>query len=264
MSTPAGSIDVSLLRLAAGYVFVLLALAIAARRKVSRSSEILIGSLRMTVQLVAVGYLLEFVFEYPHPAITVAVIAAMQTFAVRNVYGRVKRRGPAALGRVVWIALCTGTALAICYFLFVILALRPWYEPRYAIPIAGMLIGNSMTGISLAYDRLVAGFEDRTAAIDAALMLGATPAAASRGCVRDAFAAAILPTVNAMMGMGIVFLPGMMTGQILGGASPVLAIRYQIAIMLGIVGSVTVTTVLLTSFGWRAFFDTDKRLIHAR
>jgi putative ABC transport system permease protein len=92
-------------------------------------------------------------------------------------------------------------------------------------------------------------------------MLGATPKAAAKSIVNNAFDAAILPTINFMVGMGIVFLPGMMTGQILAGASPVTAIQYQIAIMLGITGSVALTVILLVQFGYQAFFNQEQQLI---
>jgi putative ABC transport system permease protein len=96
--------------------------------------------------------------------------------------------------------------------------------------------------------------------VEGALMLGATPKMASKQIVDDAFDSAILPTINSMVGMGIVFLPGMMTGQILSGTSPVTAIEYQIAIMLGILGSVALTVVLFVQLGYKTFFSEDSQL----
>ncbi|MBT9142591.1 MAG: putative iron export permease protein FetB [Dehalococcoidia bacterium] len=97
--------------------------------------------------------------------------------------------------------------------------------------------------------------------VETALMLGATPKAAAKSIVDSAFGAAILPTINSMVGMGIVFLQGMMTGQILAGAFPVTAIQYQIAIMLGITGSVALTVILLIQFGYQTFFNQEQQLI---
>ena len=254
------TMEIELLRLGAGYGVILLVLAVAARWKTGRTAEILIATARMTVQLVAVGYLLELVFQRPHPAVTVLLVGVMEVFAVRNIFARVKLDPSPALRRVIIISMVSGTTVAIVFFLLVILATDPWYAPRYVIPISGMLIGNSMTGISLGFERLVRGIADNTRQVEAAMMLGATRRQAAHRYARDAFAAAILPTINAMVGMGIVFLPGMMTGQILAGSSPVLAIRYQIAIMLGILGSVTTTVFLMTEFGYRTFFTRDYRL----
>ncbi len=256
-----GALDIPFIRLAAGYVFVLLVLGIAARWKTGRTVEILVATARMTVQLVAVGYLLELVFARPNVWITLLIFAVMEAFAVRNVFARVKVPTPHRLTTVIIASFVTGTVAAVFYFLLVIIAVEPWYSPRYFIPITGMLIGNSMTGIALGYDRLASGIRDNAAKVEAALMLGATPAAAAQRYARDAFGAAILPTINSMVGMGIVFLPGMMTGQILSGSSPVLAIRYQIAIMLGILGAVTMTVFLMTQLGYRTFFTADRRLV---
>jgi putative ABC transport system permease protein len=91
--------------------------------------------------------------------------------------------------------------------------------------------------------------------IEGALMLGATPREATQGIVKDVFTSAIMPTINSMVGMGIIFLPGMMTGQILAGLSPLVAIEYQIAIMLAILGSVSITLYSLTRFGYPTYFN---------
>jgi len=255
------AMEISTLRLAAGYVFVALVLAITARWKIGRSAEIIIATVRMTVQLVAVGYILEWVFARPNPWITAAIFLIMEGFAIHNVFARVKVPTPRRLRIVIIGSLFIGTLTSVLFFLFVILAVEPWYRPQYFIPITGMLIGNSMTGIALGYDRLTSSIRANVSKIETALMLGASPAAAARQYAHEAFTAAILPTINAMIGMGIVFLPGMMTGQILAGSSPVLAIRYQIGIMMGILGAVTITVFLMTSLGYRTFFTANATLV---
>jgi len=156
-----------------------------------------------------------------------------------------------------------GTLSGLVYFILVVLQISPWYEPRYIIPIAGMLIGNSMTGISLGVNRLVDGMKNQKQLVETSLMLGATPQLASKNIVDDTFDAAILPTINSMVGMGIVFLPGMMTGQILTGLSPLLAIKYQIAIMLGIVGCVSLSVFLFVQLGYKTFFNKYAQLENA-
>lgn len=117
-----------------------------------------------------------------------------------------------------------------------------------------------MTGISLGVNHLVNGFRDNKRLIENYLMLGAEPSTAVEEINKKAFYNAILPTINSMMGMGIVFLPGMMTGQILAGASPLIAIRYQIAIMMGILGSVTLTVFFMVNKGSKTFFNKRKQL----
>jgi putative ABC transport system permease protein len=118
-----------------------------------------------------------------------------------------------------------------------------------------MIIGNSMTGITLGVKNLVEGIQREKQQIEGALMLGAKPEAATKAVVNSAFDSAILPTINNLVGMGIVFLPGMMTGQILAGISPLIAIEYQIAVLLGITGSVALTVMIFTHFGYRTFFN---------
>jgi putative ABC transport system permease protein len=139
--------------------------------------------------------------------------------------------------------------------MLIVIDLSPWYQPQYFIPISGMLIGNSMTGISLGATGLINGINDNKKMIENALMLGAKPQATVKVITNRAFYNAILPTINSMMGMGIIFLPGMMTGQILAGAAPLTAIKYQIAIMLGILGSVTLTVYILVNWGVKTFFN---------
>ena len=127
--------------------------------------------------------------------------------------------------------------------------------PKYFIPISGMLIGNSMTGISLGAQGLITGVNDNKERIENSLMLGATPEEATKDIQNRSFYNAVLPTINSMIGMGIIFLPGMMTGQILAGSAPLTAIKYQIAIMMGILGSVTLTVYLMVNWGMKSFFN---------
>ena len=141
-----------------------------------------------------------------------------------------------------------------------VVGLHPWYDPRYFIPLGGMIMGNSMTSVALGAERLHSGLLGSSAEVEGALMLGATPADAARPFVKHAFGAAVLPTVNSMMGMGIVFLPGMMTGQILAGAEPVEAVKYQILIMGLIMGATTAGTALAVQVACRHLFDTRERL----
>jgi putative ABC transport system permease protein len=117
-----------------------------------------------------------------------------------------------------------------------------------------MVIGNSMTGASLAAERLTAEFRERREEIETALCLGSSIQLAAEPAVSSAFRAALIPSVNAMAAMGLVFLPGMMTGQILSGTEPLIAVKYQIAIMCVITGSVATTTFLILRLGYRSYF----------
>ena len=256
-----GVISLQLGQMIAAYIFVVLLLIIVRIRGISREKEILISSIRMTIQLILVGYILVYLFRTIHPLHTVVVIIVMEIFAVHNIYKRTKRPLSGSLKKVIAFSMVAGTLTSLLYFLLVVIQIKPWYDPRYFIPIAGMLIGNSMTSISLGVSRLVDEMYLERHLVESALMLGATPKMASKEVQDNAFDAAILPTINSMIGMGIVFLPGMMTGQILSGISPITAIEYQIAIMLGILGSVTLTVSLFVQFGYKTFFNKESQLV---
>ena len=256
-----GVIDLSLWQMAAAYIFIVILLFIVRARGISREKEILISTVRMTLQLILTGYILVYLFNNVNPLLTIIIIVAMEAFAIYNIIKRAKVNLSKSLKRIIAISMLSGTLSSLAFFLFVVVRISPWYDPRYFIPIAGMLIGNSMTGISIGVTRLVDGFRSHSHLVESALMLGATPKMAAKEIVDNAFDSAILPTINSMVGMGIVFLPGMMTGQILSGTSPVTAIEYQIAIMLGILGSVSLTVILFVQLGYKTFFNYHSQLI---
>ena len=256
-----GIIDLQLWQMIAAYVFILVLMLIVKLRGIPREKEILVSSVRMTIQLILTGYILVYLFKTPSPLYTVLVLIAMEAFSVYNIIRRAKAKLSPKLKQIIALSMLAGTVSCLLYFLLIVVRISPWYDPRYFIPIAGMLIGNSMTGISLGVSRLVDGIRTQKSLVEGALMLGATPKMAVKQIVDNAFDSAILPTINSMVGMGIVFLPGMMTGQILSGTSPVTAIEYQIAIMLGILGSVALSVVLFVQLGYRTFFNEQSQLV---
>lgn len=254
------NIDLTLIQLATAYVFVVILLFIVRHRGIKRESDIILASIRMTLQLVLIGYVLVYIFDNPSPFYTIIFIVLMEAFAIFNIFTRVKEDISSDLKKIIALSMIVGTLSSMVYFLFIVIRITPWYNPRYFIPITGMLIGNSMTGISLGVSRLIGGIQSNKNQIESALMLGALPKIAVKGIVDNAFDAAVLPTINSMVGMGIVFLPGMMTGQILAGLSPISAIKYQIAIMLGILGSVSLTVIIFINLGYKTFFNKDSQL----
>ncbi|MFP4697216.1 MAG: ABC transporter permease [Eubacteriales bacterium] len=254
-------LNLQLWQMAASYIFIVILLFIVKARGISREKEIIISTIRMTLQLILTGCILVYLFDNIKPFYTIIVIIFMEAFAIYNIFKRTKTKLSKSLKKIIAISMLFGTLSSLLYFLFIVINVSPWYDPRYFIPIAGMLIGNSMTGISLGVTRLVDGMHSQRHLVESALMLGATPKMASKEIVDNAFDSAILPTINSMVGMGIVFLPGMMTGQILSGTSPVTAIKYQIAIMLGILGSVALTVILFVQLGYKTFFNEESQLL---
>lgn len=249
----ASIIDLSLGDLALVYALILLCAALSRMLGGGQERTVLVSGLRMGVQLLGVGYLLHYLFALSHPAPVLLILLIMSGFAVQTVGARVKEKMPrfySVVGGAIFVG-CGGLTLLFCTL---IVGLTPWYDPRYLIPLAGMIFGNSMTGASLAAERLAQEMRERQDEIETALCLGATSRMACAEAVKNAFKAALIPSVNSMAAMGIVFLPGMMTGQILSGTEPLIAVRYQIAIMCVIVGSVALTAFLILFFGYRSYF----------
>jgi len=255
-----GTIDIQIMQLVFAYIFVLVLLFIVKQKEIGHKGEILLASVRMTIQLIAVGFILEYVFSNQSPIYSILILLIMETFAIYNIFGRIEGRISKKLKLIIAGSMFLGTSISILFFVIAVVRLDPWFRADYFIPLSGMLIGNSMTGISLGVNYLINGIRDNKNLVENYLMLGAEPETAVKEISNRSFYNAVLPTINSMMGMGIVFLPGMMTGQIIAGASPIIAIKYQIAIMMGILGSVTLTVFFMVNKGAKTFFNSRKQL----
>ena len=225
--------------------------------KLGLERKLAIAAVRMTVQLVLVGLLLKSLFSILSPWLTLLVAIAMGMFAGREIWARQNRRL-----RGIWgFGLGTGAmsfagASVTLIALVTMIGSEPWWTPRFALPMFGMILGNAMTGISLAQDSLHTSVVRERAAIEAKTLLGADRWQALRPVVRQALRSGFIPTINGMAATGIVFLPGMMTGQILSGVDPNEAVKYQLLITFLIAGA-TGLGVLLATFGsvWRLSDD---------
>lgn len=255
-----GAVDLSLIQVVSAYIFILILLFIVRKRELNREKEIIIATTRMTVQLILTGFILTYIFKNPNVFITILIVGFMEIFAISNILKRNKTKLSNELKNVITISMLAGTLISLLYFLLIVIKIKPWFNPQYLIPLAGMIVGNSMTGISLGINKLIDGVTNQRDMIECSLMLGATPKDACKSIIDNAFDSAILPTINSMVGMGIVFLPGMMTGQILSGSLPLVAIKYQIAIMLGILGSVSITVITFLNLGYKTFFNSRMQL----
>lgn len=243
------------------YVFALLVLFLVRSRGIRREREILISTVRMTVQLILTGYVLAYVLENPNPWITGLIILLMEGFAIYTILRKFRTRMSRRLRWAVIVSMLAGTLSCLVYFLLIVVRINPWYDPQYFIPIAGMFVGNTMTAVSLGVSSLIDAMTVQKARVEEALILGANPRQATSFIIDSTFDSAILPTMNTMIGMGIVFLPGMMTGQILSGTSPTTAVTYQLAVMLGILGAVAISVLLMLQMGYRSFFTGEDQLI---
>jgi len=253
-----GAVDISLgqLALALGLLLVALALSVALRLGLTRG--LAVAATRMVVQLLLVGLVLEWVFSTANAAVILTLVVAMALLAGHAAVRRTSRRFAGiyadALVSVLGASfLVTGAAVV------GILRVEPWYEPQYLIPLHGMLLGNALTGISLGLDRFMEGTSRGRADVEARLALGATRWEAARPLFRDAVRTGLVPITNSMAVMGIVSLPGMMTGQILAGAPPGEAVRYQILIMCMMAACVSLATLGVVGLAYRRLFTPDHR-----
>ncbi len=206
--------------------------------------QLLIASLRMVVQLLLLGLVLKFIFETVSPLFTLLAALVMILFAGYEVFARQERRLTGWWGYGIGTGcILFGGALVTVYALLTQLEPEPWYHPRYALPLLGMILGNMMTGIALGLTTLSNRAVRERNSIETMLALGFMRAAAFRPLVREAMRAGMIPIINSMSAVGLVSIPGMMTGQILAGADPWDAIKYQILIMFLIAGSTVIGAV---------------------
>ena len=255
-------IDISYFQLSITFIFIIILVLISAIRKIGKQKLIIIASIRMTLQLVVAGYLLTLVFENPSWYITTSTVILMLFFAVFNIFKRSINPIGKKLKVIVAFSIIIGSLFTVSFFIIVVIRVTPWFTPQYYIPISGMIIGNSMTGILLGLNKMSSEFLEKKDIIENSLMLGATAKQATKEIVNKSIETSLLPTLNSMLGMGIISLPGMMTGQILSGTLPTVAIKYQIGIMLAILGAITITVIIFVMLGYKTYFNKREQLIN--
>ena len=247
--------------LAVASVLVLLNAALSLALQLGVERKLVVAAARTVIQLLLVGLVLTALFEASSPGWTALAAVAMVALAGREVLSRQERRlsGGWTYGLG---AGCMLLAAGLVTLFALSTAIRPdpWYDPRYAIPLLGMVLGNTMTGIALGLDTLSTGLARERGAVEAQLALGATRWDATRPLVRRSLRTALMPIINSMAAAGIVALPGMMTGQILAGADPVQAVKYQILIMFLIAGGTALGSVAAVLGGVTRLTDARHRL----
>ncbi len=201
------------------------------------AKQVLIAATRMVVQLALVGHVLRLLFASTSPIWTLVAALAMILFAGREVGARQERR----LARG-WNFGIGTSAMLLASMLVTMLALTtavrpdPWYAPRFSVPILGMVLGNTMSGVALGMRAVTERLTRERPGVEARLLLGATRWEAVRTVLQGAMRTALLPIVQTMAATGLVFLPGAMTGQLLAGAEPEQAVLYQMLLMFLIAG----------------------------
>ena len=225
------------------------------------SRRLLLAALRTTVQLSLVGLVLKALFDNAHPVLVGVMALVMLLVAGREAMARQHRGFVGSWGFLTGTAAMFVSSFAVTLLaLTVVIGTQPWYAPQYAIPLLGMLLGNTMNGIALSMDQLTSRAWEQRQIIEARLMLGQSAAQALADIRAQSMRVGMIPMINAMAAAGIVSLPGMMTGQILAGTAPVEAVKYQILIMFLITGGSGFGTLVAVWAGSRRLFDERQRL----
>jgi putative ABC transport system permease protein len=228
-------IAIPLTQLALGFIPVAITLAIFFRWSLE-IGNVLYALGRMLVQLLLIGYILSYIFGAQSSAVVMLVLLVMLLFSGWIALGPV-RQHRTSLIRSSLLAIATGGGVTLFVVTQGVLQLDPWYKPNYMVPLAGMAFANAMTAVSLSAERLYAELEHGKSWPEAR---------------HTAFQAATIPVVNSLFAVGLVSLPGMMTGQILSGVSPLIAVRYQIMIMCMIFASAGISTAIFLALSARA------------
>jgi putative ABC transport system permease protein len=252
-------IDVSWFDLAWAGGLMLIAVGISHWQKLGLAQRLVIGAIRTVVQLMLVGYALVYIFALDRWYLVGVALLCMLLVATKAAVNR-QFSASRTLLMITGVAMLLASGLTLLYISTLVVRVTPWYNPQYLIPLFGMIIGSAMNAAAIAAERLASEMAARTAEIEAYLALGATAQQASQQPVRQALRAALMPTVNGLMVVGIVTLPGMMTGQILAGASPLIAIRYQIVVAFMQAAAVAITTAIVTLWYRRTFFTAALQL----
>jgi putative ABC transport system permease protein len=255
--------NLSLWDLAIAALLIIVNGAVSVALKLDLERKLAWAAVRTVVQLLAIGYVLGWVFRFDRwfvvlPLMVLMTLIAGFAGAQRGARTYAGQRVDSVLS--IWIS----SWLVASVGLFVVIRIRPWYEPQYAIPILGMILGNTLTGVSLGIERMTEELTARRDRVDMALALGATRWEAAQGPARQAVRAGMIPTLNQMAVVGVVSLPGMMTGQVLAGQSPLQAVRYQIVIMFLIAASSALGTVGAVLLTYRRLFSPEHRFLASR
>jgi len=256
-------IELSFWQLGVAASLVVLSATISLLLRLGLERRLLLAAARTVVQLILLGLVLKWIFERDQWYFVLALGAAMTLVAGWAAMRRVERHYAGLLVDsllAIWASSWCVTAVA----LFGVVRVEPWYLPQYAIPLLGMILHNTLTGISLGMDRFASELAGKRAEVETLLALGATRWEAARGAMQHAVRTGMIPTVNSMMVIGVVSIPGMMTGQLLAGVDPFQAGMYQMMIMFLIAGGTTLGTVAVVFLGYRRLFTADHQFSPGR
>ena len=238
-----------------------IAIGLSALERIGLELNLALATGRTILQLVVLGYVLDFIFAFgSNPWAVLGILAVMLTIAAIVARNRITQKIPQLL-LLVWGSILLSTTVTLIYTNFLIIKPDRWYQPQYVIPLAGIVLGNAMNAAAIAGERLVSIVNASHLEIETHLSLGATPQQAVAQYRKDAIRAGLIPTLNQMMVIGMVTLPAIFSGQLLSGVNAREAASYQIVIMFMIAFANLLTTLLVTRGLCRQFFNYAAQLI---
>ncbi|WP_343345411.1 ABC transporter permease [Terrisporobacter petrolearius] len=236
-------------------VLIMVPIIISYKEKLELNRDIIVSMLRAVVQLLAVGYILDVIFGLDKLIYTIILVLVMIINAAINT----KKKGFTIESQVFisFVSISVGTIITLG---ILISSKAIGYTPNEVVPVAGMIISNSMVAIGLSYRNLINNFKNNSIAVEVKLSLGASIKEASDEIIRESIKISIMPTIDSAKTLGIVSLPGMMTGLILAGASPLVAVKFQIMVTFMILSSSSIATIMATYLSYKKFFNKRKQL----
>ena len=254
-------VEIPLWRLSIAALLVVVAIVLSRAKQLDLEKDLGLGAIRAAVQLLAIGYALHLLIATAHPVAVLSVLAVMWIVAAWTSTRRLKTGpGTRVLFPYAFAAIGLGAFVALVPVFLLVIPPRPWFEARYVIPIGGMMLSSAMNVVAQVFERLFASARTEEATLEQYLALGASPQQALAPYIKAALRSALIPTINGLVTVGLVALPGMMTGQILAGTAPEQAVRYQVVIMYQLVAVAAVAGVAAASFARRLLFTADAQL----
>jgi putative ABC transport system permease protein len=247
---------VSLGQVAGSLALVLIAIAASYWRKADLEKDFAVAVIRSFVQLTAVGYVIQGIFNSDSLALVAALLAFMVVFGAWTARGRAKGVPNAFVPLLIALGVAAAATLGIVLALGVFPA-----KPRYMVPVGGMVIGNAMTAASVALNRLADEIRDKSGLIEATLALGATAQQATTRLVARSLRSGLIPLIDQTKTTGMVFFPGTMVGALLGGATPLNAVRLQLILLWTLMGAAAISSLIATTLAQARFFTPAHQLV---
>lgn len=248
--------DITYIHVLKSLVLVLLAIGISRYWKIDTAKDMIVGTIRSFIQLIAIGYALKYIFEPDYILLNFGVLSVMLTMASYTAAQKLKSVPKPFL--ICLISIAAGSLITLVSLMVIN---SDWFTARYLIPLGGMIISNSMNACTLSADRLVSDVKNSRLAIETSLALGKTWKQSSYNYQKDATKTGMISILNFMKTVGLVALPGAMTGMILGGAEPLEAVLLQLVVAYMLLSAVTITSIVVVQLTIRQFFTNCHQLL---